>query len=224
MQNLIQWEQQSLIRLIDRKIKKICALLVSYNCRIAFTKWSNGLRVCICVCVSCDGACKHTFTCMCYGEFATGTIILAEKQNEHRNPFRKWPRYGAVDNCIICRFNWKYKTPCTHHYGRLWYTSWRLMHRGTSHTCRGICASFKYHSTFGKPDWIAFKQLIELVTKITSSSVAYCTFHWILLGSFFSPVVIFCIWQSQRCCRCFFPAFIFFSFSAPAVFQQFSPV
>lgn len=85
---------------------------------------------------------------MWYGEFATGTIIRAEKQNEHRNPFREWPRYGAADNCIICRFNWKYKTPCTHHYGRLWYTSWRLMRRGTSHVCRGICASFKYHSTF----------------------------------------------------------------------------
>lgn len=108
----------------------------------------GGVFMFVCVCVSCDAACKHTFTCMWYGEFATGTIIRAEKQNEHRNPFREWPRYGAADNCIICRFNWKYKTPCTHHYGRLWYTSWRLMRRGTSHVCRGICASFKYHSTF----------------------------------------------------------------------------
>lgn len=199
---------------------------MSYNCRIAFTKWCNGLHVCICVCVSCDGACKHTFTCMCCGEFATGIIILAEKQNEHRNPFRKWPRYGAVDNCIICRFNWKYKTPCTHHYGRLWYTSWRLMHRGTSRTCRGICASFKYHSTFGNLIGLCLSSWSNwwLRLPLQAWSTAHSTgFFWGL----FPPVVIFCIWQSlvqPAPLSLFFPAFIFFSFSAPAVFQQFSPV
>lgn len=111
-------------------------------------KWYNALGVCFCVCVNCDGACKHTFACMWYEEFTTGTFILAEKQNEHHNPFQKWPRHGAADNCIICWFNCKYKTLCKHHCRRLWYTSWQLIHRGTSQTCRGIWASFKHQSTF----------------------------------------------------------------------------
>lgn len=145
---------------------------------------------------------------MCYGEFATGTIILAEKQNEHRNPFRKWPRYGAVDNCIICRFNWKYKTPCTHHYGRLWYTSWRLMHRGTSHTCRGICASFKYHSTFGNLIGLCLSSWSNWWLRLTLQ--AWRTAH----STGPPPPWSFSAFDrarcSLRCCRCFFQHFFSF--------------
>lgn len=117
----------------------------------------------------------------CDMESVTATIILAEKQNEHRNPFQKWPRHGVVDNCIICWFNWKYKTLCTHHCRQLLYTCWQLMHRGTSQTCRGIWASFEHHSTFR--NLIGFKQLIKSVTKITFSRMAYFIFYWIFFST-----------------------------------------
>lgn len=139
------------------------------------------------VCVSCEPASEHTLRCVTRpralifshtNRFATGTIIFVEKQNEHHNPFPKWPRHGAADNHIICRFNWKYKSQCTHHYGQLWYTPCRLMHDDTSQMWRVTRVTFKYHGTLGNLIGAPTTHLNScpcmLLSEITSSTVSFC--------------------------------------------------
>lgn len=143
----------------------------------------------VCVCMSCEPAHERTFRCVTRlwtlifsrtSRFATVPvpIIFVEKQNEHHNPFPKWPRHGAADNHIICRFNWKYKSQCTHHYSQLWYTPCRLMHDDTSQMWRVTRVTFKYHGTLGNLIGAPTTHLNScpriLLSEITSSTVSFC--------------------------------------------------
>lgn len=159
----------------------------------------------------CEPACEHTFRCvwhpttlifLCRRRFASGTIILVggwgwwKNQNEYHNLFPKWPPHGALDNHIICRFNWKYKSQFTHHYRQLWYTPRRLMHRGTSQMWRATRVTFKYHGILGNLIGVHLNSCpCILLSKITSSTVSfYCRLNWLYFFSL--PVAIFSIWQS----------------------------
>lgn len=103
---------------------------------------------------------------------------------------------------IICRFNWKYKSQCTHHYGQLWYTPCRLMHDGTSQMWRVTCVTFKYHGTLGNLIGVHLNGCpCILLSEITSSTVSfYCRLDWqycLSCGHFLHLTE-----QSSWCCCC----------------------
>lgn len=170
----------------QRKRKNYTKLLANVRECVSLGIWR---RVCACVpsCVhgrareSGQPAPEHIFRCITgpriliftrISRFATGTIIFVQKQNEHHNPFPKWPRHGAAGNHIICRFNWKYKSPFTRHYRQLWYTPCQLMHDDTLQMWR---VTFKYHGTLGiGAQATHFSCLCILLAEIGSSVVSFC--------------------------------------------------
>lgn len=89
-----------------------------------FLQEDEGLYVCLCTSVfvlNVQQGHRHLFS---HAEAGLPPAQLSQqkKKIERYNPIPKWPRHGAADNHIICRFNWKYESQCTPLQAALMYT------------------------------------------------------------------------------------------------------
>lgn len=146
----------------------------------------------------------HVIWRVCHWHYYPG------RETKWTSQFQKWPRHSAVDNCIICWFNQKYKTLCTHHCRQLWYTSWRLMHRGTPQMWWGIWASFRQHNAFRNLIGLHLSSWSNLWLRLPFQALrtSYSTGFF----SFFSPLWLFFTFD-RACCSHSIVTVVFLAFN-----------